>query len=200
MRDKNLRDNTPPPVDMRSLTLTLTVSIFIALLAFFMVMNALSPDSAVKHQKLRASLGQTFGFVGFGQSVTDTGSTGAGALGDAAVAAAQGLRSVLPDIGFQSSRLGETGQMMVVRIPRDDFNARWPDLSARLSNVLVNHNRGGAYSLQILALDGPDKAGELVANARQLVEEGVDEDLIGIGYINRGTPSIELRFITSGVR
>ena len=195
MRDKKDRQGLAP-VDMRTLTLTLTVSIFIALLAFFMVLNALSPESTVKQKMLRASLSNTFGFVGNGRSDTDTG-LGSGSAGEAEQAAAAGLRSVLPDVGFQQARTGDFGQMMVVDIPRDKFNERWPDLRARLGDVMMNHNKGGGHSLQILALDGPDHAGDLAQIASDLAEDGVDRDLLAIGYINRGMPSIELRFIGS---
>ena len=198
MREKKGRDSGLPPVDMRTLTLTLTVSIFIALLAFFMVLNAFSPESSVKAKRLQASLSNTFGFVGNGRSDSNGTGGGAGTAGDAEEAAAAGLRSVLPDVGFQQSHVGDQGQMMVVDIPRDEFAARWPELRSRLADVMVNHNRGGGHQIQILALDGPAHAGDLVQMAHDLNQDGVDTDLISVGYLDRGLPSVELRFITVG--
>lgn len=197
MRDKKARDDHVSPVDMRTLTLTLTVSVFIALLAFFIVLNALSPESSIKQKMLQASLSNTFGFVGYGRSDTADGDD-AGTNGDAEEAAAAGLRSVLPDVGFQQARVGSSGQMMVVDIPRDQFAERWPELRARLGSVMTTYNRGGKFMLQIIALDGADGTGDLPAMARELVDDGLDADLIGIGYADRGRPSIELRFVRGG--
>lgn len=198
MRDKKTREGIHTPVDMRTLTLTLTVSVFMALLAFFIVLNALSPESTVKQKLLRASISNTFGFVGYGQAYDLPDEDGSGTDGDAEEAAAAGLRSILPDVGFQQARVGERGQMMVVTIPRDQFENRWPELRTRLGDVMVNHNRGGRYMLHILALDGPGQAGELVKIAQELADEGLDRDMIGVGYSDRGIPSIELRFVRGG--
>jgi hypothetical protein len=105
---------------------------------------------------------------------------------------------VLPDVGFQASKTASMGQMMVVDIPRAQFSERWSELRGRLVDVLTNKNKGGKYSLQILALDGPAHTQELVQIAKDLAQDGVDTHLLAVGYINKGTPNIELRFITSG--
>jgi len=52
--------------------------------------------------------------------------------------------------------------------------------------------------MQLLALDGADGVASLVTLANELVEEGIEEDLLGVGYENRGQPAVELRFILSG--
>jgi hypothetical protein len=87
---------------------------------------------------------------------------------------------------------------MVVDVPRDQLTDRWPELRARVSDVLTNKTAGGKHSIQILALDGPDHASELVPLAQDLRDDGVDSDLIAVGYQNRGQASIELRFIIAG--
>lgn len=196
-----MRDKGPAreyKVDMRTLTLTLTVSLFIAMLAFFIVLNSFSSASSEKTASVRNSLTSAFGFVGAGLSNVSSGDDATGSAGDMEQATATGLRSVLPDLGFQSRGTSAGGRIMAVTVPLNDLEERWPALRARLGDLLVNKNTGGRYKMQLLALNGAAGSAGLIPLANELVEEGVDENLIGVGYEDRGTAAVELRFILAG--
>lgn len=197
MRDKKDRSDEYR-ADMRTMTLTLTVSLFIALLAFFMVLNSFSASNPEKIATARSSLNNAFGFMTDGRANFDTGLPGTGAAGDQAMEekAAEGLRSVLPDMGFES-RAGSSGRMMVISIKREELNERWSPLVMKLSNLLTEKN-DSHFGLQIVALDGDGES--LVPLAHNLADHGVDPDLINVGFEKRGIASIELRFVSGGGR
>jgi hypothetical protein len=184
--------------DMRTLVLTLTVSLFIALMAFFIILNSFSTVSAEKILSARFSLSNSFGFVGQGQSLVATNEEGAGAATAMEEAAAAGLRSVFPDLNVQSRTAANGNKIMTVVLKRADFDERWLELRTRIGDLMVNKNPGGRYSLQLLALDNGASAESLVSNAHELVQEGVDADLIAVGFENRGQSGVELRFVQSG--
>lgn len=186
--------------DMRTLTLTLTVSLFIAMMAFFIILNSFSSASSAKLVTARSSLSNAFGFVGTGQSATATSETGSGGAGDMEQAAATGLRSVLPDLGFQSRATAGGGQIMSVSIRAGDLEERWPALRSRLGELLTDKNQGKRFSLEILALNGLPGTAALMPLAQDLKQDGVDTALVAVGYDNRGQESVELRFIQAGGR
>lgn len=196
MRDK--RDQPDSGSDMQKQVLMISVSLFMAVLAFFIVLNAFSNESAEKQRSVQKSLAGSFGFIAAGLAFTDTLDQGAGSAGDMEQAAASGLRSVLPDLGFSSRSTGASGRIMAVTIPRAELEERWPALRSRLGDLMVNKNTGGRHALQLLALDGASGAANLAPLANELIDEGVDEDLLGVGYEDRGQAAVELRFILSG--
>lgn len=193
MRDKKDRSEEYR-ADMRTMTLTLTVSLFIALLAFFIVLNSFSSENSAKRASARSSLENAFGSVGSGFANLDTGLPGIGASGDQMREEkdAAALRSVLPDMGFES-RAGSAGRMMVISVKREELDERWTALVMRLTDLMTDKNKTG-YILQMVALDGEAKS--LVPLAHNLADRGVDADLIHVGYEDRGKDSIELRFIS----
>jgi len=197
MRDKK-DDPDTILADMTKQVLMVSVSLFMAVLAFFIVLNAFSSESAEKQKSVRDSIAGQFGFIGAGIALSESEQDGAGSAGDMEEAAATGLRSVLPDLGFSSRSTGASGRIMAVTIPRAELEERWPALRSRLGDLMVNKNTGGRHSMQLLALDGADGVASLVTLANELVEEGIEEDLLGVGYENRGQPAVELRFILSG--
>lgn len=184
--------------DMEKMTLMISAALFMAVLAFFIVLNAFSSENAEKTLSVQKSITQQFGFVGGGVSETMTGNS-LKAAGEMEQAAASGLRSVLPDLGFQSRGTSAGGRIMAVTVQRGELEERWPALRSRLGDLIVNKNTGGRYKLQLLALDGATGASSLVPLLKELEEEGIDEDLLGIGYEDRGQAAVELRFILSGV-
>ncbi|NBX66007.1 MAG: hypothetical protein EBQ96_03320 [Proteobacteria bacterium] len=184
-------------VDLERMALTISVSLFMAILAFFIVLNAFSSDSTVKMQSLRNSISSAFGFVGSGQSSLPTDEIGTEQIGQIEEDTAAGLRSVLPDLGFASRQIAG-GTIMTVKIKREDLEERWPALRTRLGDLMVNRTRGKSYEIQILALDGPKNASGLASYATDLNDEGVDADKISVGYEYRDDPAIELRFILKG--
>jgi hypothetical protein len=191
MRNKK-PGNEPHQTDMRTLTLTLTVSLFIVLMTFFIILNSYSSGNAEKAEAATRSLSGSFGVVGTGRAIVYDDTENEKRAGDMEAAAA-GLRSALPDVGFESRGTSD-GQMMTVRVPQEEIEARWPTLRSRLGDLLVNKNSGG-YTLQIISLKGSEDADKLVALVRDLVADGVDEKFMTIGFENQGQDTIELRFV-----
>jgi len=188
----------PNKTDLRTQTLTLTVSLFIAMLAFFMVLNSYASDSKEKQHRVRSSITSAFGLIGDGRAMQANTLDGTGTAGEMETAASTSLRSVLPDLGFQSRAQPGGGSIMSVTVSRSDMDDRWLALRSRLGELLVNDNPGGRYKLQIIALDGPAHADDLASLAASLEEDGVDVKLLSIGYEDRGKEAVELRFIGSG--
>lgn len=184
-------------IDLEKMALTVSVSLFMSVLAFFIVLNAFSSDSDVKMQSLRNSITNAFGFVGAGQSFMPTDEQGSEQIGQIEEDTAAGLRSVLPDLGFASRQI-PGGTIMTVKIQREDLEERWPALRTRLGDLMVNRARGKSYEVQILALNGPKNAFALASYASDLSDEGVDAEKISVGYENRDDSGIELRFILKG--
>lgn len=184
--------------DMRTLVLTLTVSLFIAMMAFFIILNSFSTISAERILNARHSLENSFGFVGQGGSLVATDEEGEGAVTETEEVAAAGLRSVFPNLNFQSYTAADGGKIMSVAIAREDFEEHWLELRARLGDLLVNRNPGKRLSVQLLALNDPEQAEDLVALAHELVQEGADSDLVAIGFERKRQDTIEIRLVQAG--
>ncbi len=196
MRIKSSRDQGPPQADLRTLTLMLTVSIFIALLAFFIVLNCFSATSMVKASRVTQAIHGAFG-LGIGLSDEVTEDYDRAGTGDIEESVSTGLRAVLPDVGFEARQTASGGSIMAVDIKIEDMEERWAALRGRFGDVV---NRGqGRHALQILALDGPGRAGMLAGLARELADvEGVSPQMMSIGYEERGRAVIEFRFVPAG--
>jgi hypothetical protein len=194
---ENFDRNEPTKIDLRTLTLTLTVSLFIAMLAFFMILNSYASKSEEKVKQARNSITASFGLIGQGLAREDTASKGSGTAGDMEVATSASLRSVLPDVGFQSHN-GSQGHVMSVTVKRSDFEERWGELQYRLADLMTTNNIDDKYRLQLIALDGPNRAPDLASLAANLEEAGIDAKMISIGFEERGRDAVELRFVASG--
>ena len=194
MRDRRKRNNDDNDVDLEKLAFTVSVSLFMTILAFFIVLNSFSANSGIKLRSLHDSIANTFGFVGTGRSDVATGESGTGGVGQSEEKTAGSLRSVLPDLGFET-RHTAGGQVMTVRIARADMDERWPDLRARLADVLNSRAGGGKPELQIVALDGAAGAADLARYGADLEADGVDAEKIALGFDARGRTDIELRFV-----
>lgn len=188
------RHDTENSTDLRTLTLTLTVSLFIAMLAFFIVLNAYASESERKLSEIRNSITDAFGLIGEGQSRVETNNDGIGTAGDMEVAASASLRSVLPDVGFQSHGKG-TGHTMNVVIPSAEMADRWDELRSRLADLMMNLNPGGRYKLQILSLKDAASGPDLASYAATLEQDGVNPKLLSVGFEARGRDVVELRFV-----
>lgn len=176
----------------------LTVSIFIALLAFFIVLNCFSAASPVKSRMVTQAIHGAFG-MGIGLSDEVGGDPGRNGYADMEQSVATGLRAILPDLGFSASQTASGGAVMAVDISNDDMDTRWPELRGRLGQVV---NRGGGrFRLQILALDGAAHAAKLAALAGEIADgEGVNPALLSVGYEDAGRPAVEFRFVPAGSR
>ncbi|HEY8963950.1 MAG TPA: hypothetical protein VIN59_05745 [Alphaproteobacteria bacterium] len=191
------RDNNENRTDLRSMTLTLTVSLFIAMLAFFMILNSYASESDRKIAKIHSSIADAFGLIGEGEARDYSGNDGSGTAGDMEVATSAALRSVLPDAGFKSVN-NSSGHMLSVAIPSNEFDENWEEIRMRLADLMTNTNPGGRYKLQILTMNTAQDATHLAAYAATLEEEGIDPKMLAIGYEARGHDVIELRFIKAG--
>jgi len=168
------------------------------MMAFFIMLNTYSSDNAAKLASVKDSLQASFGFVVTGRSDVMTDEDSAGQIKKIEKDTAAGLRSVLPDLNFQTRKTAGGGVIMSVDIPPDSLADRWPDLRTRIGDLLVNKTKGQRYELQMLTLNGPKGTGGLAGYASDLSDEGVDNDIISIGYEDQGRNEIELRFVLVG--
>lgn len=182
------------PVDMEKMALTITVSLFMAVLAFFIVLNTFSSVNTNKLKAMRESVEDAFGFVGLGMAGAESEAEGIGRIGVMEADMAAGLRSVLPDLGFQSRKV-MGGQVMSVAIDRASMAERWPEIQSRIVSLLLNETYAGRYRMYIVMLDGPANTGEAIQMANDIADAGVSPEKLAIGYENRGLDSVELRFL-----
>ena len=194
MHDKKASRDQTLPVDLEKMALTISVSIFMGILAFFIVLVSYSSDSKEKLDAMKSSISSAFGFVTTGQASQVSDEEGSEQIGQIEEDTAAGLRSVLPDLGVQSRRI-PGGQIMTVAIRREDMEDRWPALRTRIGDLIVNRAAGKRVEIQLLGLDGPKSAETLGALATELQDEGLEADTITIGYEKRGRSEIEMRFI-----
>jgi len=183
--------------DFRTLVLTTTVSLFIALMAFFITLGSYSSQSPKKLETARNSLNSAFGFVEGGISHVAYEQNMQADISKFEDDASAQLRTVMPDLKFQSRKTA-IGKVLTVEVPRADFEERWAGLRTRMGDLMVNRSKGKQYDLQMLALNGRDSAAALVTYAGELSDEGVDGDKLSIGYDDAGRDAIELRFVLKG--
>ncbi len=177
--------------------LTTTVSLFIALMAFFITLDSYSSHSPKKLETARSSLNSAFGFVEGGISHGAYEKNMQAEISKFEDDASAQLRTVMPELKFQSRRTA-IGKILTVEVPRADFDERWAGLRTRIGDLMVNRSKGKQYDLQILALNGRENATALVTYAGELGDEGVDGDKLSIGYDDAGRDAIELRFVLKG--
>lgn len=184
----------PPKIDTVTPNLMMSVSLFVGLMCFFIVLNAFSTSSTYKTAIARQSLDVSFGFIGQGAAIYEQSGDHDGAVDVMEVSASAALRSVLPDLGF-SSFTGATGQVMQVDVPLKDWQERQRALNTRLSDLMVHENPNGRFMLNITALNGKDGIRIVAAAAGRLEREGVRAQDISIGYMDMKRDVVRLQFI-----
>ncbi|MBU6234463.1 MAG: hypothetical protein KGQ41_01345 [Alphaproteobacteria bacterium] len=192
MRQKAPREESL--VDMEAMTLLVSVSLFMAVLAFFIMLCSYSVTSADKIKTLKNSIQNSFGFVITGDATAVDEEEGAGKIAKVEGDMASSLRAVLPDLDFQTRKTAE-GQIMSANVSRAVLEGSWDSVRTQLGELIVNQTGGAIKQVQFIALDGPSRAGELAAYASTLGSEGVDNSKIYIGYENTGQDAVQLRFI-----
>lgn len=193
MRDDDSDEFKP---DTAKMSLTITVSLFMSVLAFFIVLNSYSTESASKMMSLRNSLVNAFGFAGMGMAAVSNDENGMGIVGQMEEDFAAGLRSILPDLVFKTRRTSR-GSIMSATIPRSVFEDEWDSFRTRLGDLIVNRARGNRCDLQIIYLNGEAGAKTIASYATDLVDEGVDAARIMTGYEKRGLDAVEIKFTLS---
>jgi len=192
------RESPENRADLRTLTLTLTVSLFIAMLAFFIVLNSYASDDRDRISKLKVSITGAFGIVGQGRAAQANSSNGSGSAGNMEVVTSAALRSVLPNVGFKSSNSSVSGHVMQVTMTKRELDENWIEIKSRLTDLLTHLNPGGRYHLQILSYDGTVDPSDLASLAATLEQNGVDARLLAVGIEPHGKTTIELRFVRTG--
>lgn len=175
---------------------TLSLSVFILLLSFFIVLNSLSNRNTDKERLAMDSINLSFATAGdIGASNVLSPDAGKESRqGDAETAAAEGLAAELPNLGFGDLKSEDDGRIMTVRLPFATFNETWPDVRTRITTLLLKHNPGQIYGVDIIALDGYETAMSLAGYAADLSDAGVPAKLIRVGFEARNVAAIELRF------
>lgn len=180
--------------DSVTANLMLSVALFVGLMSFFIVLNAFSSNSQERLAVAMQSIDSAFGFVGQGRSVADYAGQEAAYAGNMEVAAAAALRSVLPDLGFESFD-GGAGHIMQVDVPITDWQAKFRSLRLRLADLMTYENPDGRYVLHMMALNGEAGVRIVVGAAARIEAEGVSANNITVGYADRGQEIIRLQFI-----
>lgn len=133
------------------ISLILSLSLFIILLAFFIVLNGLSEFSEPKVNQAFDSLDIAFAQNIFPteytkKAVSESQSPDGGA-GDA-VEELQGiLKSILPNLNLETNPDATGGQTMMVRMSKDRFEALAADLIPLLVRVLMQKDQKQNYHL-----------------------------------------------------
>lgn len=180
--------------DSVAANLMLSVALWVALISFFIILNAFSSYNTHKLAIARHSVDYAFGFVGQGLSIDDVSGREDAMAGDLEVAASGALRSVLPDLGFSSFNTG-SGQVMQVDIPLDRWTQRFKALQMRLADLMIYDNPDGRYVLHIMALNGQEGKREALAAAVRLQKDGVRAQDISVGIVDGGQQVMRLQFI-----
>lgn len=195
MREKSPNNDPGPQVDLQALVLTITVSLFTALLAFLIVLNSFSSDNPERRAGLVQSLNASFGFLP-GQLSSDLLElSGSGKADRAEADASTMLRAVLPDFDFKSGQGPDGGRSITASLAPDALADQWSVLSTRIADLMSGPFRGRGYMLHIVALNGRNSRVDLVQYAQDLEAAGVDAGVLSVGYEDRGRRLIELRFV-----
>lgn len=185
----------------------LTLSLFIILLAFFIVMNGVSGYETNKVSETLESIDLAFAGRVVGRdaplpSVTqgEDKSTGEGESQELDEALSAMFNVELPNILPEFENDGTGSSVMTLTVDREMFISKFGAIAPKLGDLLTKRNPGERYHVYLLfevndpqALNSRDVR-SLDYYAKAFVRSGVDDDFMSIGTIKGKSNKVRLVF------
>jgi hypothetical protein len=192
---RRLNDDDVPSSDT---SLVMGLSLFIILLAFFIVMGSLSTYTPVKVGDAFDSINLAFSEIVISsefhkQSMQNDGS-GMG-KGDSIKELGAGLRSILPNLNIQTDPRPDGGKTMFIRMKKDDFDTLSKTMIPLLIRILNEKDTAYAHGLTLVSyvrnpFDRKAKQSLTVLdrNAQKIIDQGLPKYKMSI-RMERGNPA-----------
>lgn len=197
-KEKQGRRQTNDDSPSSDTSLVMSLSLFIILLAFFIVMGSLSTYSPVKVGDVFDSIDLAFSKIvvpsEYHRQSMQEGENGLG-KGDSAEELDAGLRSILPNLNIQENPRPDGGKTMYVRMKKNEFDAVSQRMIPLLVRIMNEKDTSFAHSLSVISyvqnpLTAPARQSFAVLdrNVKKIIERGLPKYKV-MARIETGNPA-----------
>lgn len=177
----------------------LGLSLFVILLAFFIVLNGLSEFSKPKVDQAFNSIEVTFARAivpsEFTQSSPEEVKEPEDGAGDAIDDLQGSLRSLLPNLDMEVTPDSNGGRYMAIRMRKDQFERLSRNLMPLFARILTEKDAGQTFSLSLTSYvrnpfddDAATSFGVINGYARTLIKNGLAENRVSL-QVEKGNPA-----------